>query len=107
MIRYPHGHETIVKMLDRNGKKEQIRDAFTQVLGQGVGIAFECDAGISKESPAAAVAERPPATLPRTTSNAVDGKKRITPERRAELRADPLICAIMDELGGDPLYEEG
>ena len=35
IIRYPHDHDTVVRMLDRNGKKDVIRDALvTQAIPQ-------------------------------------------------------------------------
>jgi DNA polymerase-3 subunit gamma/tau len=109
VIRYPHGHETMLKMLDRNGKKEQIRDAFTQVLGESVGIAFECEA----EGPAAAAAApavAPPPRVPvvaavqkqQAAPTLTDPQIRITTELCASLRdAEPLIRAVMEELGGE------
>jgi DNA polymerase-3 subunit gamma/tau len=114
VIRYPHGHETMLKMLDRNGKKEQIRDAFTQVLGASVGIAFECDsqpaanangngAQTIASSPAIAPPPRAPLAAPSPRqSPPADSQMRITTELCAALReADPLIRAVMEQLGGE------
>ena len=41
VIRYGAQHETFVRLLDRNGKKDQVRDAISQVLNRNVGIEFE------------------------------------------------------------------
>ncbi len=43
IVRYGSQHETFVKMLDRNGKKELVRDGLSRVLGQPVGILFEVE----------------------------------------------------------------
>lgn len=102
VIRYPHGHETMLKMLDRNGKKEQIRDAFTQVLGASVGIAFECDSEPTAEAtPAPAVVSPPPAPQTKQVAPA-EPQVRLTAELCASIRdADPMIRAVMEELGGE------
>src|SRR5207302_2821715 len=41
VIRYGRQHETFVKMLEKNGKKEIVRDAMSQVLSQPIGVKFE------------------------------------------------------------------
>src|SRR5581483_3974263 len=43
VIRYGAHHETFVKMLDRNGKKDLVREAITRVLRQSIGVRFEVD----------------------------------------------------------------
>jgi DNA polymerase-3 subunit gamma/tau len=107
VIRYPHGHDTIVKMLDRNGKKEQIRDAFTQVLNQSVGIAFECDSDAPAAAPAAAAIlppPRTPITPPQSKQNFAPAEPtiRLTAELCASIReSDPMVRAVMEELGGE------
>jgi DNA polymerase-3 subunit gamma/tau len=109
VIRYPHGHETMLKMLDRNGKKEQIRDAFTQVLGESVGIAFECDSEAIAEAPATPATVPPPqvsvaATPPpqKQQNMPADSQIRLTAELCASIRdSDPLIRAVIEELGGE------
>jgi DNA polymerase-3 subunit gamma/tau len=113
IIRYPQGHETMLKMLDRNGKKEQIRDAFTQVLGESVGIAFECDSeSAAQTAPAAAPAPPAAPPAPRTNAPSASPQKqqmtpaepqiRLTAELCASIReSDPLVRAAMEELGGE------
>jgi len=81
VIRYGAHHETFVKMLDRNGKKDLVREAITRVLRQSIGVKFEVEAAPEGEAregeapsvpatksespevtrPAAAVAPPPPA----------------------------------------------
>ena len=43
IVRFGSQHETFVKMLDRNGKKELVRDGLSKVLGQPVGVMFEVE----------------------------------------------------------------
>jgi DNA polymerase III subunit gamma/tau len=109
VIRYPHGHETMLKMLDRNGKKEQIRDAFTQVLGESVGIAFECDTEPTApevRQPVAAAPPPPRSAAPpppqKQPAPPVEAQIRITTELVASIRdSDPMVRAVMEELGGE------
>src|SRR5205807_615431 len=53
VIRYERPeHETFVKLLERNGKKDIVRDALSKVLRQSVGVKFEFDL-VSDATPAA------------------------------------------------------
>ncbi len=72
VIRYGKQHETFVKMLERNGKKDLVRDALCQVLEQTVGVKFEVDSNGDSMPPAPAPPsitsppqrQAPPARLP-------------------------------------------
>src|SRR5262249_51720190 len=55
VLRYPHDQETVVRMLDRNGKKDTIRDVLSGVLNRAVGLRFELS-----EAPAADEAPKSP-----------------------------------------------
>jgi len=115
VIRYGAHHETFVKMLDRNGKKDLVREAITRVLRQSIGVKFEVEAAPEGEAregeapsvpapapvlksglpevtrPAAAVVAPPPPAAPVV---------KITPELIESIRsAEPLVRALMDELG--------
>jgi hypothetical protein len=110
VIRFAKSQEVFVKMLDRNGKRELIGDAFTKVLNQAVGVRFEVDESLPDPTPpkptsnaapnrptAARQQQAAPAPEPQAPqSNAV----RLTPELRAEIEADPLVRAVMENLGG-------
>ena len=116
VIRYGKQHETFVKMFERNGKKDQVREAFSKVLKQNVGIAFDLD---PDEEPSSVATMSAPATQPKpmpakagTPLNApvrreipaapppAPAASRPTPEQIEALRAsDPLIKALMDEMG--------
>jgi DNA polymerase III subunit gamma/tau len=116
VIRYASQHETFVKLLERNGKKDLVRDALSKVMDQPLGVRFEiCDdttpvakapvVSLGNESrraaPAAtavhAVVNTPVITSVPDTSNVV----RLTDEMRSNLyKNDPLIRAVVDQLGG-------
>ena len=104
VIRYGSQHETFVKMLDRNGKKDLVRDAITRVLRQSIGVRFEVDAAPEGEPQT----EQAPATVAGTGSPEVTRPPappptpsvKITPELIESIRtAEPLVKALMDELG--------
>ena len=108
VIRYAPHQDTFVKMLERNGKKEIVREKLTEVLGRTIGVKFEVDenAEAAAASPAAPPAARPaparpapspapPAEEPMPQVAAV----KITPELIESLRQEPLVKALMDQMG--------
>jgi len=117
IVRFPPGHEPAVRMLDRNGRKDLIRDALSELLKQKVGVKFEVGGG-AEPSPARQPAESPVAApsraaprrqASRLTATAAplpappppEPTVRITEELRQQLRSDELIRAVMDMLGGE------
>jgi len=42
-LKYPRDHESVVRMLERNGKKDTIRDVLCGLISQNVGLKFEYD----------------------------------------------------------------
>jgi DNA polymerase-3 subunit gamma/tau len=106
VIRYGPQHGTFVKMLERNGKKDLVREKLTQVLGQSVGVKFEVDAGVETAPPAAASppprAAAPPLPEPTPASPAV----KLTPELIESLRNEPLVKALMDQMGAQVVKVE-
>jgi hypothetical protein len=117
VIRYAKQHETFVKMFDRNGKKDQVREAFSKVLNQNVGVTFDVEAedatapaGVATmPAPAASPAKAParagsPAVTPVRreipTPPSAPASTRPTQEQIDALRAsDPLIKSLMDDMG--------
>ena len=117
VIRYAPQHETVVKLLERNGKKDLVRDALSKVMDQPVGIRFEVsDVAVAPtpvsptSSPVQKAAAEParrtpapvaapaPVPLPVDTSNII----RLTDEIRSNLyKSEPLIRAVIDQLGGN------
>ena len=112
IIRYPKSQETTVRLLDKNGKRELVVDALSEVLNQRVGVRFEVDA--ADESPGAASANTPSSASPRSTAARANAALapsptpevpstpsiRLTAELRAELEQDPLIRSLI-ELGAN------
>jgi hypothetical protein len=115
LIRYGPQHETFVKMLERNGKKDLVREKLTQVLGQSVGVKFEVDANAEP-----APASTPVATVPRPAAPARPSSPpppaedpvlatpavKLTPELIESLRNEPLIKALMDQMGAQVVKVE-
>lgn len=112
IIRYGAQHDTFVKMLERNGKKDLVREKLTEVLGRAVGVRFEVDASAEViPAPAEAAAPRPaipsravsrpapqPAPSEPPAAPPVPAVK-LTPELIESLRNEPLIKSLMDNLG--------
>jgi DNA polymerase-3 subunit gamma/tau len=114
VIRYEPKHETFLKMLDRNGKKELVRDAMTQVLKRPIGVSFEIDPvisdGVAEATPPVAAVARPARPAPRLQREVEVPSapmQRVTPEMVESLRAEqPLVKALMDSLGGQVIKVE-
>jgi DNA polymerase-3 subunit gamma/tau len=122
VIRYAAQHETFVKLLERNGKKDLVRDALSKVMDQQLGVRFEVSSA-AVSAPVAPVTKSPapnspapapvapkaeaqarryapaaaPPPMPVDNSNVI----RLTDEIRSKLyKEDPLIRAVVDQLGG-------
>jgi hypothetical protein len=122
VIRYTREHETFVRMFEKNGKKDQIREALSQVLNQSVGVVFEvvdeapADVAVATSSPATTTRDRPaPAAAARPAPSSPLRAEpppgppavRVTPELVQSLReSQPLIKAVMDRLGGQVIKVE-
>jgi DNA polymerase-3 subunit gamma/tau len=132
IIRYGPEHETFLKMLDRNGKREQVRDALTNVMQRPIGVTFEIDpsappAAPAPSAPAAALASS--ASPPQQQQHQLQGRRpvppssppppprepdppaapvqRVTPELVESIRStQPLVKALMDELGAQVIKVE-
>jgi DNA polymerase III subunit gamma/tau len=107
VIRVSKMHETFIKRLEQNGKKDIVREVVSKVLNEPVGVRFEVE-----ELPAAVpaierniptYAEPGPArpiisAPPEPVNNAI----RLSDEMRSKLYHDePLIRAVVDQLGGN------
>jgi hypothetical protein len=115
IIRYAAKDDTCVKLLERNGKKDIVRDKLSEVLRQSVGVKFEIDAAgdaaapipVQEASPAvrqspvgrtpmkSAPPSAPDEPAPMPAAPAV----KITPQLIESLRAEPLVRALMDQMG--------
>jgi len=112
ILRYSQDHAPIVRMLDRNGKKDTIRDILSGLLKKTVGLKFE----LVESAPAAAtttttappqpphVPQRTPVhrTVPAPPPPPPEAPTiRITEELRAQLRNDELIKTAIEKLGAE------
>ena len=100
VLRYSSDHEASVQMLSRNGKKEVIQKELGDLLKEPVNVKFEIepattDAPVAPSRPPPRREAPPPAVAQAALSI------RITPELKQQLRADPMVAAVMDELGAE------
>lgn len=119
VVRYEPRHETFVKMLERNGKKDVVRDALVQVTGRTLGLKFEIDSEGASDGP-----ERVPSTRAHSSPRPVKHDSvaparavpepapvnviRITPELVESLKnEEPLIRGLIDDLGATIVKVEG
>ena len=118
VVQFGAEHETFVKLLDRNGKKDLVRDGLSKVLGQPVGLTFEvlpevaeANATETQAAPSPQMMARPAAPfIERQTETLAPAAARpapITPEMVEEIRqSDPLIAALMQTMGATILKVE-
>jgi DNA polymerase-3 subunit gamma/tau len=121
IVRFGPTHETFVKRLELNGKKDLIRDSLTKVMAQPMGVRFEISSSAATPTVPAPVAKSAPAPVPpvqparrasvapppmvaQESSNSI----RVTDELRENLyKANPLVRAIAEQLGGNIIkFEE-
>jgi len=102
-VSYPKDQEPVVRILERNGKKDTIRDVLSGLLSQNVGLKFEFEQSADwplkrpvQSEPRAAV-RREVAPPPPTPEPSI----RITDELRQQLASDELIRAVIDTLGAE------
>ncbi|HEY2585995.1 MAG TPA: DNA polymerase III subunit gamma/tau [Tepidisphaeraceae bacterium] len=114
LIRYAPQHDTFIKMLERNGKKDLVREKLTEVIGKPIGVRFEVDPNFtpdpapqaappafSRPAPPQRPAPRPapqPA-IEEPPSPPPPPAVKVTPELIETLRNEPLVKALMDNLG--------
>jgi hypothetical protein len=108
VVQCPEGHDSAVRFLERNGKKDTIRDVLSGLLSQNVGLKFEFE---QSATTAVAVPDAPPRTVSRSpVRREVQAQPapplpepaiRITEELRRQLAGDELIKAVIDTLGGE------
>ena len=108
VIRYSHEHEASALMLERNGKREAVQQALSELLNEPIGITIEVDppdaAGDAKP---VAEAARPPARVRRPVP-ADDAPPPpppappVSPEQKQHVLAtDPLVRAAVEMFAGD------
>jgi DNA polymerase-3 subunit gamma/tau len=113
ILRFGARHETFIRAWEKNGKKEQIRDAASKAAGENVGIRFEIDT----ETPPAPLEQLPhpaPSPVRRPAPAAVPVPSipeaptiKITPELVESLKAStPLIGQLMQQFGAQVVKVE-
>ena len=108
VISYAAQHETFAKMLERNGKKDIVRDKLSELLGHGVGVKFAIEADTPSASPATPASQPPAPRRPMPAPDAPDPQPavKITPELIESLRHNPLVQALMDQMGAQVVKVE-
>jgi DNA polymerase-3 subunit gamma/tau len=116
VIRFSKSFATFTRMLERNGKKELLRESLSKALGMPVGVRFEVEEEQAADAePASNHAPTPrpasrPAPTPRQPAEAATPPGppaiRITPELVEKLRADPFVAAVLEEFSATPVKIE-
>ena len=117
VIQYSAKQEFCVKQLERNGKKDLVRDALSKVFERPVGVRFEVGSVIApiaepsqEASPRPTAPSSPPAMAVAPSAPPADSSTavRLTEEKRLDLyKSNPLIKAVVDQLGGSVIkFEE-
>lgn len=117
-LRYPPTEEMTLKMLDRNGKKETIQQLLSELMGRPIGIRTVLDPNAPADEPAAVQTAAAPSRKPSFSQAskaaapppppAAETGIRLTQELKDQLKLDPLIAAVIKELGGEIVkVEEG
>ncbi len=109
VIRFGVQAATMPKMLERNGKKDQIREALSKALNRNVGVKFDIDATDPPKpaepapaTPAQQAQPRPRAAEPSPSpAPAAPSGIPLTSDLRKSLESDPLIKSVLDTLGGN------
>ncbi|HZZ42233.1 MAG TPA: DNA polymerase III subunit gamma/tau [Tepidisphaeraceae bacterium] len=98
--------------LDRNGKKDLIRDTLSKILNKPVGLRIvveeagkgELVRAVQAQVPTVQVVAANPAhrvVAEAVTPTMVDTSVRLTAELKDQLRQDPLVKGVLELLGGD------
>ncbi len=115
VIRFDQSLAIAPRMLEQNGKKEKLLDALKELLGRSVSVQFEVDESTgemvrtpapAQEAPRPARPMNRPAPTPALPPIPDTPTVPLTPELREELSKDPLIKAVIEQLGGQIIRVE-
>jgi len=118
VITYTKKNDMLRKMLERNPKRDSVREGLTQILGKPMGVRFEVDESVEEEtapvrpavsaSSAPAQAARPaaPARPAPPPEPAGPPAIRITPELIEQMKQDPLAGSIIETFNATPVKVE-
>jgi len=110
-IRFNPNGATFARMWANNGKRDQIRSLLSNIRGIPTAVQFEVDDEDQPAAPAAAPhqPQRPAPARPARSQPEAPAQQAVeetlhtvpvTPELVSQLRGDPLLAAVMDELKG-------
>ncbi|MCC6424825.1 MAG: DNA polymerase III subunit gamma/tau [Phycisphaerales bacterium] len=107
VIQFAKEQEFFAKNLDRNGKKDLLRDTLGRILGRPIGIKIDITAeaitpSITPTPPPTPTPNAPSPTHPTaaTTTQGDPTSLPLTPDRLASIQSDPLIKSLLDNFGG-------
>jgi len=119
VIKYSKKNEFFTRQLERNGKKDLVRDGLAKILGRPVALKLVIDETIGDaEQVRPAAASAPPQPVQRSTVPAVPSRPapppepagpppiRITPELVEEIKKSPLVASVMDKFNAQPVKVE-
>jgi DNA polymerase-3 subunit gamma/tau len=126
VIRYSKKNDTFAKLLERNGKKDLVRESLTKVMGRPIGLRLVIDETLTEPEPVrpAASAHNSPTPASRAASSAAPSSRpapaapveppapagpppiRITPELVEEMKKSSLVSSVMDKFNAAPVKVE-
>ena len=111
VLRFTAEHRVTANMLDRNGKKELVRDALAEVLNRAVALKIDVEPSPEPQRPTRPAALTAPPRRQRDiraelaaaaeAAPAHETPNRLTAELKQQVASDPLVAAVMRELGGE------
>jgi hypothetical protein len=113
ILKFSHEDAPRARLLERNGKKEALVQALSEAHGQPLGLKIEIEPKSDAPQPArpaatlAPMPRRPaPPSRPPASESESPPPAPLTPELIEQVQADPLVRAVMRELGAMPLRIE-
>ncbi len=113
VIRYGNQHETFVKRIEKNGKRDVVRDAMSKALQRPIGVQLQVDEAPSANEAPRHASRRRRLRVGKLRLRHVKLKapsipvQKVTPEMVENLRAtQPLVKALMDSLGAQVIKVE-
>jgi hypothetical protein len=118
VIKFSKKNDTFAKLLERNGKKDLVRDGLAKILGRPVALRLVIDESIGDPEPVRPAASMPQPVQRSTAAPAAPSRPapppepagpppiRITPELLEELKKSPLVASVMDKFNATPVKVE-
>ena len=111
VIHFNAEDSTLVKTLDRNGRKEALQRKLSELMKKTVGVRFQFNGALEKprrqRSPQHQSLENPPPSrAPEPPPMPAAPTIKITPELIETLREEPLVKALMDQMAAQVVKVE-